>query len=74
MSYSVDPGKNFSYRQPETNEMTETEKLLINAQDIARRAFVDPSEAAVLAIFEELRIERDRMAWAIDGRESAAVH
>ncbi|MCP1404448.1 hypothetical protein [Achromobacter insolitus] len=42
--------------------MTETEKLLNNAQDIARRAFVDPSEAAVLAIFEELRIERDRMA------------
>lgn len=53
---------------------TETEKLLINAQDIARRTFVDPSEAAVLAIFEELRIERDRMAWAIDGRDSATVH
>ncbi|WP_165360093.1 hypothetical protein [Achromobacter veterisilvae] len=54
--------------------MTETEKLLQHAQDIARRTFVDPSEAAVLAIFEELRIERDRMAWATDGRDSAAVH
>lgn len=74
MSYSVDPGKNFSYRQRDTNEMTETEKLLINAQDIARRAFVDPSEAAVLAIFDELRAERDRMAWATDGRDSATVH
>lgn len=55
-------------------DMTETEKLLNNAQDIARRAFVDPSEAAVLAIFDELRAERDRMAWATDGRESATVH
>lgn len=55
-------------------KLTETEKLLNNAQDIARRAFVDPSEAAVLAIFDELRAERDRMAWATDGRESATVH
>lgn len=70
----MDSGKNFSYRQRDTNEMTETEKLLQHAQDIARRTFVDPSEAAVLAIFEELRIERDRMAWATDGRDSAAVH
>ncbi|WP_175201632.1 hypothetical protein [Achromobacter insolitus] len=54
--------------------MTETEKLLNNAQDIARRAFVDPSEAAVMDLFRELCNERDRMAWAIDGRESATVH
>lgn len=54
--------------------MTETEKLLINAQDIARRAFVDPSEAAVLAIFDELRAERDRMTWATDDRVGATVH
>lgn len=74
MSYSVEPGKNFSHRQPEANEMTDTEKLLQNAQDIARRTFVDPSEAAVLAIFEELRIERDRMAWATDDRVGATVH
>lgn len=70
----MDLGKNFSHRQPDANEMTDTEKLLQNAQDIARRTFEDPSEAAVLAIFEELRIERDRMAWAIDGRDSATVH
>ena len=74
MSYSVDPGKNFSYRQRETNEMTETEKLLNNAQDIARRTFVDPSEAAVMDLFRELCNERDRMAWATDGRDSATVH
>lgn len=54
--------------------MTETEKLLITAQDIARRTFVDPSETAVLAIFEELRAERDRMAWATDDRVGATVH
>lgn len=55
-------------------DMTETEKLLQHAQDIARRAFVDPSEKAVLDIFDELRAERDRTAWATEGRESATVH
>lgn len=55
-------------------KITETEALLQTAQDIARRTFVDPSEAAVLAIFEELRIERDRMAWATDDRVGATVH
>lgn len=70
----MDSGKNFSYRQPNTNDMTETEKLLNNAQDIARRAFVDPSEAAVMDVFRELCNERDRMAWATEGRESATVH
>ncbi|CUJ66723.1 hypothetical protein [Achromobacter xylosoxidans] len=54
--------------------LTDTEKLLQNAQDIARRTFVDPSEAAVMAIFEELRAERDRMAWANDDRVGATVH
>lgn len=55
-------------------KLTETEKLLITAQDMARRTFVDPSEAAVMAIFEELRAERDRMAWATDDRVGATVH
>lgn len=54
--------------------LTETEKLLQHAQDIARRTFVDPSEKAVLDIFDELRAERDRMAWATEGRDSATVH
>lgn len=54
--------------------MSETEKLLKNAAAVAKRTFVDPSEAAVLEIFKELCAERDRMAWATDGRESATVH
>ncbi|MCG7324305.1 MULTISPECIES: hypothetical protein [Achromobacter] len=54
--------------------MTETEKLLISAQDLARRIFEDPSEKAVMDLFQELCAERDRMAWATDGRESATVH
>lgn len=53
---------------------TETEKLLQHAQDIARRTFVDPSEKAVLDIFDELRAERDRTAWANDDRAGATVH
>lgn len=54
--------------------MTETEKLLLHAQEIARRNLADPSEKAVLEIFDELRAERDRTAWASDGREYATVH
>ncbi|WP_287820120.1 hypothetical protein [Achromobacter sp.] len=54
--------------------MSETEKLLKSAADIAKRTFVDPSESAVLEIFKELCAERDRMAWATDGRDSATVH
>lgn len=55
-------------------KLTETEQLLQEAQNIARRTFVDPSEKAVLDIFDELRAERDRTAWATEGREYATVH
>jgi len=54
--------------------VNETEKLLKEAASIAKRTFIDPSEEAVLEIFKELCAERDRMAWATDGRESATVH
>ncbi|MFJ1021001.1 hypothetical protein [Bordetella bronchiseptica] len=54
--------------------MTETEKLLLNAQNIARRAFADPSEKAVLDIFNELRAERDRRAWQGSDAAGATVH
>ncbi|MBO1012277.1 hypothetical protein IPU70_01855 [Achromobacter sp. SD115] len=57
-----------------TDAITETERLLIQAQDIATRRLENASERAVLEIFDELRAERDRMAWATDGRESATVH
>jgi hypothetical protein len=53
---------------------TETEKLLLNAQDIARRTFVDPSESAVMDLFRELCAERDRSAWATDDCVGATVH
>lgn len=54
--------------------MTETEKLLISAQDLARRVFEDPSEKAVMDLFQELCAERDRVTWAMDGRENTTVH
>ncbi|WP_241132415.1 hypothetical protein [Achromobacter insuavis] len=54
--------------------MTETEKLLITAQDLARRIFEEPSEKAVMDLFQELCAERDRMAWASEGHDSATVH
>ncbi|MFY1862031.1 hypothetical protein ACOTB5_29400 [Achromobacter xylosoxidans] len=54
--------------------MSETEKLLKNAADVAKRTFIDPSEAAVMEIFKELCAERDRMEWASEGREQATVH
>lgn len=57
-----------------SNHLTETERLLINAQEIATRRFTNPSERAVMDIFDELRAERDRTTWATEGCEGAAVH
>lgn len=54
--------------------MSETEKLLITAQDLARRVFEAPSEKAVMDLFQELCAERDRMDWATAGRETATMH
>jgi hypothetical protein len=56
------------------NHLTETEQLLINAQEIAARRFTSPSERAVMDIFDELRAERDRTTWATEGCEGATVH
>lgn len=39
--------------------MTETETLLSQAQDIALRAFDEPSESAVMDIFRRLCCEQD---------------
>ncbi|WP_185975360.1 hypothetical protein [Achromobacter sp. LC458] len=55
-------------------KLTETEQLLRHAEQIARRTFIEPSEQAVLDVFDALLAERARMAWASDGRESASVH
>jgi len=57
-----------------SNHLTETEQLLINAQEIAARRFTSPSERAVMDIFDELRAERDRTTWATEGCEGATVH
>ncbi len=57
-----------------TAPFTETERLLIHAQEIAARRFTTPSERAVMDIFDELRAERDRTVWASDERESATTH
>jgi len=54
--------------------MTETEKNLKTAADIAKRTFIDPSEEAVLDIFKELCAERDRMSWANDDHEPRTIH
>ena len=54
--------------------MTETEKLLNHAQEIARRAFDDPSEKTVMDLFDELRAERDRRAWEGSDAAGATVH
>lgn len=63
-----------SPRNEMIDNLTETERLLAQAQEIAARRLVTPSEKAVLDIFDELRAERDRMAWATDGRDFATVH
>lgn len=57
-----------------SNHLTETEQLLINAQEIAARRFTSPSERAVMDIFDELRAERDRTTWATEGCEGVTVH
>lgn len=54
--------------------MTETEKLLTEAQAIARRRFVDPNEKTVMDLFQELCAERDRRAWESSSAVNAMVH
>ena len=49
-------------------------KLLNHAQEIARRAFDDPSEKTVMDLFDELRAERDRRAWEGSDAAGATVH
>lgn len=54
--------------------MTETERLLENAQDIARRRFAEPSEKTVMDLFHELTSERDRRAWEGGNAAGATIH
>ncbi|MFU2050566.1 hypothetical protein [Bordetella hinzii] len=54
--------------------MTETEKTLKTAADIAKRTFIDPSEGAVLDIFRELCAERERMTCEADAHIAETLH
>ena len=60
------------------NEMTSAYSLvrekLEMAQDIARQAFEDPSEDAVMAVFSRLCMEADLMPDCSSERIGAMVH
>lgn len=55
-------------------DMTDTEKLLQNARDIAKRTFPDPSESAVMDLFHELCAERDRSSHAEGAQDNVTLH
>ncbi|WP_086935775.1 hypothetical protein [Bordetella avium] len=54
--------------------MTETEKLLADAQDLARRHFEDPADAVVMDLFRELCAERERTAYDEPEHVGATLH
>lgn len=54
--------------------MTETETLLTKAQDIALRAFEDPSESAVMDIFRRLCCEQDEARMSRDLESHGVIH
>ncbi|AZW22939.1 hypothetical protein [Bordetella bronchiseptica] len=51
--------------------MTETESLLSKAQDIALRAFEQPTESAVMDIFRRLCVEADEARMQSDAYAGA---
>ncbi|CUJ41834.1 Uncharacterised protein [Achromobacter xylosoxidans] len=55
-------------------EMTETETLLTQAQDIALRAFEDPTESAVMDIFRRLCCEQDEARMSRDMESRGVLH
>jgi hypothetical protein len=54
--------------------MTETENLLSRAQDIALRAFDEPSESAVMDIFRRLCCELDEARMTQGTQEHGVLH
>lgn len=58
----------------EKKNVTETETLLSKAQDIALRAFEDPSESAVMDIFRRLCCEQDEARLSRDLEGCGVVH
>lgn len=55
-------------------KMTETETLLSQAQDIALRAFDEPSESAVMDIFRRLCCEQDEARMSRDMESRGVLH
>jgi hypothetical protein len=58
----------------EIKNVTETETLLSQAQDIALRAFEDPTESAVMDIFRRLCCEQDEARLSRDMAGHGVVH
>lgn len=54
--------------------MSETEKLLKEAHQIASRTFSSPTETTVMDVFRELCTERELPAPEVDDRETATWH
>lgn len=53
--------------------MSETEKLLSDAQNMALRSFEDPSQETVMALWQRLCDEADRRRYALEGDGRAFV-
>lgn len=66
--------ENFLHRHPMRKAMTDTEKLLEAAQELARRKFDDPSQETVMSLFLRLCEEYDRKVLQEPGPAGATVH
>lgn len=53
--------------------MTETEKILTTAEDIARRTFEEPTQQTVMQLFARLCDEQDNRAFEAQG-EPCVTH
>lgn len=54
--------------------MTETEKLLKVAAELAKGTFLDPTESAVIAIFQRLCCEQDEARLSRDMESRGVLH
>lgn len=57
------------------NEMTKTERLLQEARAIAERAVgIDVEQSTLRAVFGQLCLERNALAWRADEDDVEVVH
>lgn len=54
--------------------MTETEKLLKVAAELAKGTFLDPTETTVIAIFQRLCCEQDEARISRDMEHAGVLH